>query len=186
MVSAASGAVGQVVGQIAKLMGCRVVGIAGDPRKIAWITRELGFDAGIDYKNDDLDLALTQACPDGVDAYFDNVGGPVSEAVFRHLGYRPRIAICGQMSQYNVETPAPGARNLRFMLVHRARMEGFLVSDFTDRWNEGLKRLSRWVRDGKIKYREDMVEGLENAPDGFMRLMRGENFGKLVVKIADE
>ena len=90
------------------------------------------------------------------------------------------------MSQYNVETPAPGARNLRFMLVHRARMEGFLVSDFTDRWNEGLKRLSRWVRDGKIKYREDMVEGLENAPDGFMRLMRGENFGKLVVKIADE
>jgi NADPH-dependent curcumin reductase CurA len=186
VVSAASGAVGQVVGQIAKIMGCRVVGIAGDARKIAYITRELGFDAGIDYKTEDLDAALDRACPDGVDVYFDNVGGAVSEAVFRHLAYRPRIAICGQISQYNVETPEPGARNLRFMLVHRARMEGFLVSDFIDRWPEGLKRLSRWVREGKIKYREDVVEGLENAPKAFMRLMRGNNFGKLVVKVADE
>ena len=186
VVSAASGAVGQVVGQIAKIMDCRVVGIAGGARKIDYITRELGFDAGIDYKSEDLDAALDKACPDGVDAYFDNVGGKVSDAVFRHLAYRARIAICGQMALYNVDTPEPGSRNLRFMLVNRARMEGFLVSDFTDRWPMGLKRLSRWVRDGKIKYREDVVEGLENAPKAFLRLMRGENFGKLVVKIADE
>jgi NADPH-dependent curcumin reductase CurA len=185
VVSAAAGAVGQVVGQIAKLMGCRVIGIAGDARKIAYITQELGFDAAIDYKTEDLDRALAKTCPDGVDAYFDNVGGKVSEAVFRHLAYRPRIAICGQMALYNVEAPEPGSRSLRFMLVHRARMEGFLVSDFAERWPEGLKRLSRWVKDGKIKYREDVVEGLENAPKAFLRLMRGENFGKLVVKVAD-
>ena len=186
VVSAASGAVGQVVGQIAKLAGCRVVGIAGDARKIAYITGELGFDAGIDYKKEDLDAALDKACPDGVDCYFDNVGGKVSDAVFRHLAPRARIAICGQIALYNVESQEPGSRNLRFMLVNRAHMEGFLVSDFADRWPDGLKRLSRWVKQGKIKYREDVVEGLENAPKAFLRLMRGENFGKLVVKVADE
>jgi NADPH-dependent curcumin reductase CurA len=167
-------------------MGCRVVGIAGDPLKLAYITHELGFDAAIDYKTEDLDLALDKACPDGIHVYFDNVGGQVSEAVFRHLALRPRIAICGQMSQYNLATPELAPRNLRFMLVHRARMEGFLVSDFADRFDEGLKRLSRWLREGKIKYREDVVEGLENAPKAFIRLMRGANFGKLVVKVADE
>ncbi len=106
--------------------------------------------------------------------------------MFRHLAYKARIAICGQMALYNVDTPEPGSRNLRFMLVSRAKMEGFIVSDFMDRWPVGLKRLSRWVREGKIKYREDVADGLENAPSAFLRLMRGENFGKLVVKIADE
>ena len=186
VVSAASGAVGQVVGQVAKLAGCRVVGIAGGARKIDFITRELGFDAGIDYKRGDLDAALEKACPDGVDCYFDNVGGAVSEAVFRHLANRARIAICGQIALYNVDVPEPGSRNLRFMLVNRAHMEGFLVSDFADRWPEGLKRLSRWLKTGKIKYREDVVDGLENAPKAFLRLFSGENFGKLVVKVADE
>ncbi|MBI3516554.1 MAG: NADP-dependent oxidoreductase [Proteobacteria bacterium] len=186
VVSAASGAVGQVVGQIAKIMDCKVIGIAGGKAKIDYITHELGFDVGIDYKFEDLDAALDKSCPDGVDAYFDNVGGKVADAVFRHLAYKARIAICGQMALYNVDTPEPGSRNLRFMLVSRAKMEGFIVSDFTDRWPMGLKRLARWVREGKIKYREDVVEGLENAPSAFLRLMRGENFGKLVIKIADE
>jgi NADPH-dependent curcumin reductase CurA len=185
VVSAAAGAVGQVVGQIAKLAGCRVVGIAGGAPKVAFITRELGFDHGIDYKAGDLDAALDAACPDGVDCYFDNVGGAVSEAVFRHLANRARIAICGQIALYNVDMPEPGSRNLRFMLVNRAHMEGFLVSDFADRWPDGLKRLSRWLKAGKIKYREDVVDGLENAPAAFLRLFRGENFGKLVVKVAD-
>ncbi len=186
VVSAASGAVGQVVGQIAKIMDCRVVGIAGGRDKVDYITRELGFDVGIDYKSGDLGAALAKACPDGVDCYFDNVGGKISDAVFNNLAYRARIAICGQIALYNVDTPEPGSRNLRFMLVNRAVMEGFLVSDFTDRWPMGLKRLSRWVREGKIKYREDVVQGLENAPKAFLRLFDGSNFGKLVVKIADE
>jgi NADPH-dependent curcumin reductase CurA len=186
VVSAASGAVGQVVGQIAKIMDCRVVGIAGGAKKVDYITRELGFDVGIDYKSGDLAAALAKACPDGVDCYFDNVGGRISDAVFANLAYRARIAICGQIALYNVDTPEPGSRNLRFMLVNRAVMEGFLVSDFTDRWPMGLKRLARWVREGKIKYREDVVQGLENAPKAFLRLFDGSNFGKLVVKIADE
>ena len=186
VVSAASGAVGQVVGQIAKIMDCRVVGIAGGAKKVDFITRELGFDVGLDYKTGDLAGQLAKACPDGVDCYFDNVGGKVSDAVFANLAYRARIAICGQIALYNVDTPEPGSRNLRFMLVNRAVMEGFLVSDFTDRWPMGLKRLARWVREGKIKYREDVVQGLENAPKAFLRLFDGGNFGKLVVKIADE
>ena len=186
VVSAASGAVGQVVGQIAKIMDCRVVGIAGGAQKVDYITRELGFDVGIDYKSGDLTSALAKACPDGVDCYFDNVGGKISDAVFAALAYRARIAICGQIALYNVDTPEPGSRNLRFMLVNRAVMEGFLVYDFTDRWPMGLKRLSRWVREGKIKYREDVVQGLENAPKAFLRLFDGSNFGKLVVKIADD
>ena len=186
VVSAASGAVGQVVGQIAKLMDCRVVGIAGGTRKIDYITRDLGFDVGVDYKSGDLDAALDKACPDGIDCYFDNVGGAVSEAVFRHLAFRPRIAICGQMALYNVDAPQPGTRNLRFMLVHRAKMEGFIVSDFTERFPMALKRLAGWVREGKIKYREDVVDGLENASKAFLRLMHGDNFGKLIIKIADE
>jgi NADPH-dependent curcumin reductase CurA len=186
VVSAASGAVGQVVGQIAKLMDCRVVGIAGGAKKVDYVTRELGFDVGLDYKSGDLAAALAKACPDGVDCYFDNVGAKVSDAVFANLAYRARIAICGQIALYNVDTPEPGSRNLRFMLVNRARMEGFLVSDFVDRWPMGLKRLARWVREGKIKYREDVVDGLENAPTAFTRLFDGSNFGKLVIKIADE
>lgn len=186
VVSAASGAVGQVVGQIAKIMDCKVIGIAGGKQKCDHI-KSLGFDHAIDYKGEDLDAALDKAAPDGVDCYFDNVGGPVSEAVFRHLSFnRPRIAICGQMALYNVDTGATGTRNLRFMLVHRATMQGFIVSDFAERYGMGLKRLAGWVRAGKIKYREDIVDGLENAPKAFLKLMHGENFGKLVVKIADQ
>ena len=186
VISAASGAVGQVVGQIAKIMDCRVVGIAGGADKVAFITRELGFDVGIDYKSGDLGGAVAKACPDGVDCYFDNVGGKVSDAVFNNLAFRARIAICGQIALYNVDTPEPGTRNLRFMLVNRAKMEGFIVSDFAERFPMGLKRLARWVREGKIKYREDVVDGLDNAPSAFIGLLQGKNFGKLIVKVGED
>ncbi len=187
VVSAAAGAVGAVVGQIAKIQGCRAVGIAGSEAKVAYLTDELGFDAGIDYKAaGNLDAALVAACPKGVNVYFDNVGGEVSDAVFRHLGSRARIAICGQISQYNLTEPELGPRNLRFMLVNRARMEGFLVFDFAPRYDEGLSRLGGWIREGRLKYKEDVVEGLDNAPAAFLRLFTGENFGKQLVKLGDE
>jgi NADPH-dependent curcumin reductase CurA len=185
VVSAASGAVGAVVGQIAKLTGCRVVGTAGSPDKVAYITGELGYDAGIDYKSEDVDAALARACPNGVDVYFDNVGGAVTDAVFRHLADRARIVICGQISQYNLAEPELGPRNLRFLLVHQARVEGFLVFRFASRYGEAIPRLAGWIAEGKLKYREDVVEGLENAPSAFVKLMRGENFGKLLVKVAE-
>jgi hypothetical protein len=186
VISAASGAVGQVVGQIAKIMGCRAVGIAGSPAKIDYITNELGFDAGINYKTDDLDAALAATCPQGVNVYFDNVGGVVSDAVFEHLAVGARIVICGQISQYNLEQPELAPRNLRFLIVHQARMEGFLVFQFAHRYEEGRQRMAGWIREGKLKYKEDIVEGLENAPRAFIGLMQGKNFGKLLVKIADE
>jgi hypothetical protein len=187
VVSAAAGAVGAVVGQIAKIKGCRAVGFAGSDAKVAYLTDELGFDAAINYKSaGDLDAALGEACPQGIDVYFDNVGGEVSDAVFRHLGLRARIAICGQISQYNLTEPDLGPRNLRFMLVNRARMEGFLVFDFAQRYGEGRSRLGGWIREGRLKYKEDVVEGLENAPAAFLRLFTGENFGKQLVKLGDE
>ena len=185
VVSAASGAVGSLVGQIAKLMGCRVVGTAGRDDKVDYLTKELGFDAAINYKTANLDDALAAACPDGVDVYFDNVGGDVTEAVMRNLARFARIAICGQISQYNLTQPDVGPRNLRFLLVKQARMEGFLVFRFADRYDEARARLARWIKDGRIKYREDVVEGLENAPAAFIGLMRGENFGKLLVRVAE-
>jgi NADPH-dependent curcumin reductase CurA len=185
VVSAASGAVGSLVGQIAKITGCRVVGTAGRDDKVAYLTGELGFDAAINYKTANLDDALAAACPDGVDVYFDNVGGDVTEAVMRNLARFARIAICGQISQYNLTQPELAPRSLRFLLVKQARMEGFLVFQFADRYEEGRARLARWIKDGRIKYREDVVDGLENAPLAFIGLMRGENFGKLLVRVAE-
>ncbi|RMF91644.1 MAG: NADP-dependent oxidoreductase [Nitrospinota bacterium] len=186
VVSAAAGAVGQVVGQIARLMNCRVVGTAGTPEKIEYIVNELGFDVGINYKTEDLEQALSNACPDGVDVYFDNVGGPVTDAVLNHLAPYARVVICGQISQYNLEKPDLGPRNLRALLTNQARMEGFLVFQFANRYQEGIQRIARWIREGKIKYKEDVVEGLENAPRAFIGLFEGKNFGKLLVKVADE
>jgi NADPH-dependent curcumin reductase CurA len=185
VVSAASGAVGQVVGQVAKMMGCRVVGTAGTQEKVDFIVEELGFDGGINYKTENVDNALARACPLGVDVYFDNVGGAVTDAVMEHLNTFARIVVCGQISQYNLEEPEMGPRNMRLLTVHQARMEGFLVSRFANRYEEGRQRLAGWLREGKVKYREDLVEGLENAPRAFMGMMRGENFGKLLVKISE-
>ncbi|MEM7123910.1 MAG: NADP-dependent oxidoreductase [Pseudomonadota bacterium] len=187
VVNAASGAVGSIVGQIAKIGGCRVVGIAGSKAKIDFITGELGFDAGIDHRETaDMSTALADACPDGIDCYFDNVGGPISDAAFENMALGARVAICGQIAQYNDTEQAMGPRNLRHFLVKRATMRGLLVFDWRDRYDEGLKRLTRWVQDGSIKYREDIVDGLENAPSAFAGLMEGKNFGKQLVRIGDD
>ncbi len=185
VVSAASGAVGAVAGQIARLMGCRVVGTAGTDEKVSYIVEELGFDAGINYKSEDVGEALSSACPDGVDVYFDNVGGPVTDAVLERLRYRGRVAICGQISQYNLARPEQGPRNLRYLLTNQARMEGFLVFNYAARYEEARGRLARWVADGRVKYREDVVEGFEQAPRAFIGLMHGANFGKLLVKAGE-
>lgn len=186
VVSAASGAVGQVVGQIAKIMGCYVVGTAGSQDKIDFIVNELGFDVGINYKTDDIADAIAAACPRGIDVYFDNVGGPVTDAVMENLADFARIAICGQISQYNLEEPELGPRNIRNLNIRKARMEGFLVFQFADRYEEGRQRIARWIKDGKMKYKEDVVEGIENAPSAFIGMLRGENFGKLLIKVSEE
>jgi NADPH:quinone reductase len=183
VVSGAAGAVGQVVGQIAKLMGCRTVGIAGGPDKCTDCTL-YGYDITIDYKEEDFRSELKAACPDGVDVYFDNVGGDVSGSVHGRLNVGARIVICGQISQYNLERPDPTFFP-SLLIVFRARMEGFLVSDYAHRFDEAAARLARWVAEGKITWREDVTEGLENAPAAFMGMLRGENRGKALVKVAE-
>ncbi|MXY47353.1 MAG: NADP-dependent oxidoreductase [Chloroflexi bacterium] len=186
VVSAASGAVGQVVGQIAKIAGCYVVGTAGSQDKIDYIVKELGFDAGINYKTENIGEAIAAVCPNGIDVYFDNVGGPVTDAVMENLALRARIAICGQISQYNLSEPEMGPRNIRMLNIRQAKMEGFLVFQFANRHDEGRQRIAQWIREGKLKYREDIVEGIENAPTAFIGMLRGENFGKMLIKISDE
>jgi len=186
VVSAASGAVGGVVGQIAKIKGCRTVGIVGGPAKADYIRSELGYDAAIDYKaGGTLSDAVGAACPDGVDVYFDNVGGRVSDAVLPHINLRARIPICGQISQYNLEAPEMGPRLTWLLLVNRARMEGFIVFDFIKRYPEALSQLAAWLKAGDLTYREDIVDGFENMPAALIRLLRGENFGKQLVRITD-
>jgi hypothetical protein len=181
VVSAAAGAVGSIVGQIARIMGCRTVGIAGAD-KIDDVKELYRFDEAIDYKADDVREALKNACPDGVDAYFDNVGGEISAAVHARLNVGARIAVCGQVSQYNVEGPRPTV-DPRLLIVFRARMQGFLVSDYASRYEEALPRLVRWVAGGEIRYREHVTEGLENAPRAFIGMLNGENRGKALVKV---
>jgi NADPH-dependent curcumin reductase CurA len=185
VVSAASGAVGAAVGQIARIAGCRVVGLAGSQAKVNYLVSELGFDAGIDYKSADLDAALADACPRGVDVYFDNVGGSITEAVTRHVNLFARIAVCGLISQYNLEKPELAPRNERFVLVNRVRVQGFIVSDFYARRDEALRHLAEWVRQGRLRYREDVVDGLENAPAAFVGMLQGKNFGKQLVRLAE-
>ena len=186
VVSAASGAVGQVVGQIARIMGCRVVGTAGSDEKVDFIVNELGFDAGINYKTEDVDAALAAACPDGIDVYFDNVGGFVTDAVMQQINVHARISVCGQISQYNLPTPELAPRNMGLLIQKQARMEGFLVFNFAHRHEHARQRMAAWIRSGDLSYREDVVEGLENAPAAFIGMMTGENFGKLVVKVGEE
>ena len=187
VVSAGAGAVGTVVGQIAKIKGCRSVGIVGAQAKVDYIVDELGFDAGIDYRaTDDLDAALDKACPNGIGVYFDNVGGETTDAVFRHLATGARIVICGQISQYNLVRPEVGPRLFWPFIAKRLHMQGFLVFDFAERYPEGLEQLTRWLQAGKLKYKEDIVEGIENAPRAFLGLFQGKNLGKQLVRIADE
>ena len=186
VVSGASGAVGQTVGQVAKHKGCRVVGIAGGKEKCDFVVNELGFDACIDYKNGSLKDGLKTHCPDGVDVYFDNVGGEMLDTVLTRLAMKARIIICGAISQYNNTTPVKGPANYLSLLVHRARMEGIVVFDYADRYTEGAAQMATWMREGSFKSREDIVDGLEKFPEALLMLFSGKNFGKLILQVAAE
>jgi len=187
VVSAASGAVGQVVGQLAKISGCRAVGIAGGAKKCAFVKDTLGFDACIDYKaTQDLTAAVKAACPNGVDVYFDNVGGRVSDAVLVNLNFWARVALCGSISQYNAATPEMGPRLLGTFVGRRVSMRGFIVWDFNGKYGPALRQMGEWVRSGRIKFKEDIVEGLDKAPRAFIGMLRGENFGKMQVKLGPD
>ncbi len=183
VVSGAAGAVGQVVGQIAKIKGCRVVGIAGGRDKCDYL-RSLGFDAAIDYKHEDVTAALRQHCPKGVDVYFDNVGGEILDAVLTRLAMHARIVICGAISQYN-EARIKGPGNYLSLLVHRASMTGMVVFDYASRYGEAAREMAGWMAEGQLKSREDIVEGLETFPETLLKLFKGENTGKLVLKVAE-
>ena len=185
VVSGAAGAVGMVVGQIAKIKGCRVVGIAGGPEKCKCITKELNFDAAIDYKSEDVKEALQTHCSKGVDVYFDNVGGDILDAVLTQLASGARIVICGAISQYNNTTPIKGPSNYLSLLVNRASMKGMLVLDYAERFGEAAREMAGWMKAGKLKSREDIVEGFETFPETLLKLFKGENTGKLVLKVAE-
>ncbi len=187
VVTAASGAVGTVVGQIARIKECRVVGIAGSNDKVDYITEELGFDAGINYRTTkDLSVALKAACPDGVDVHFDNVGGEIADTIIPRLNPFARVAICGNISQYNATTAEQAPRIYRHILVNRLRIQGFIVFDFLDHYAKAYSALSEWVSSGTIKYKEHIVEGLGNAPEAFIGLLEGMNFGKLLVQVGED
>ncbi len=183
VVSAAAGAVGALVGQIAKIQGCRVVGIAGGGEKCRYIAHELGFDAAIDYKSEDVSVSLRKHCPGGIDLNFDNVGGAILEAALANLARGARIVICGAISQYNNTGPTTGPRNYLSLLVNRASMKGMLVSDYVDRYAEAGVQMAAWMAAGKLKSREDIVEGLATFPETLLKLFRGENAGKLMLKV---
>jgi NADPH-dependent curcumin reductase CurA len=185
VVSGAAGAVGTVVGQIAKIKGCRVVGLAGGKQKCDYLTQTLGFDAAIDYKSEDVKKSLRQHCPKGVDVYFDNVGGDILDIVLTQLARKARIIICGAISQYNSTTGVKGPSNYMSLLVNRASMTGMVVFDYADRYPEAGREMAGWLKSGQLKTREDIVEGLETFPETLLKLFSGENFGKLVIKVAD-
>ncbi len=186
LVSGAAGAVGGLVGQIARIKGARAVGIAGGQEKCAHIERDLHFDAAIDYKSQDVAAAIAQECPNGVDVYFDNVGGDILDAALLHINRNARIVICGAISQYNAMDAMEGPRNYMSLLVNHATMTGFVVSDYWDRYSEGAAAMAGWLAAGDITARDDIAEGIENFPDTLLRLFRGENLGKLSLKIAPE
>jgi NADPH-dependent curcumin reductase CurA len=186
VVSGAAGAVGTVVCQIAKISGCRVVGIAGSDEKNEYLKSELGVDATINYKSSlDIGPAINGACPNGVDIYFDNVGGEVSDAVMTLINPRARVIICGQIALYNLEKPNVGPRIQPYLLINSALMQGFIITNYEARFGEGINQLGQWLAQGKLKYVENVVEGFENTPRAFMGLFTGENLGKQLVKVAD-
>lgn len=183
VVSGAAGAVGIIVGQIAKIKGCKVVGIAGGPEKTKLIKDEYGFDEAIDYKStDDISAAIKNFCPRGVDVYFDNVGGDISDAVVQHINHGARISLCGQIALYNKKETPVGPRLQPQLLVKSALMQGFIISDFRERFPEGIKELHTWISDGKLKFTETVVEGFDKLPDAFLQLFEGGNTGKMIVK----
>lgn len=183
VVSGAAGAVGSVVGQIAKIKGCRAVGIAGADDKVNFLVNELGLNAAFNYKTTkDYSAKLKELCPEGIDCYFDNVGGTITDAVFPLFNTFARAAICGQISQYNLQKPEPGPRLLPYVLIRQAKVEGFIVSRFADRFREGITQMAQWIKEGKIKYREDVVGGFENTPRAFIEMLQGKNTGKMLVR----
>jgi NADPH-dependent curcumin reductase len=186
VVSGAAGAVGSLVGQIGKVVGCRVVGTAGSDEKCRWLTEELGFDAAINYKKERVLSRMRRLCPAGIDVHFENVGGEVLNAALAFINTRARIVLCGLISQYNEIVPPPGPRFLGNVLVRRARIEGFVVIDYQERFHEAFTPLKAWMADGRLKYRTDIVEGLEQAPVAVNRLFSGANIGKLLVQVSDE
>ena len=185
VVSGAAGAVGMLVGQIAKIKGCRTVGIAGGAEKCQWIVKDLGFDAAIDYKSEELGKSLHQHCPKGIDIYFDNVGGDILNSVLAQISRGARISICGAISQYNNTGPIKGPSNYLSLLINRARMEGFIVFDYADRYAEAAREMLGWMAAGKLKSREDIVDGIQTFPDTLLKLYRGDNIGKLAIRVAE-
>ena len=186
VVSGAAGAVGQTVGQLAKIKGCRVVGIAGGSAKCEWVVKELGFDACIDYKAGPVKDGLKQHCPDGIDVYFDNVGGEILDTVLTRINRKARIVICGAISQYNNTTAVQGPKNYLSLLVNRARMEGIVVFDYAPRYMEAIAEMAAYLKDGRMKSKEDVVRGtVADFPSTLLKLFNGENFGKLVLQLAD-
>jgi NADPH-dependent curcumin reductase CurA len=186
VVSGAAGAVGQTVGQLAKIKGCRVVGIAGGAAKCEWVVKELGFDACVDYKAGNVKDDLRTECPKGIDIYFDNVGGEILDIVLTRLARKARIIICGAISQYNNTTPVQGPKNYLSLLVHRARMEGIVVFDYAERFPIAVKELAGYLKDGRMKSKEDIVAGIDTFPEALLKLFNGENFGKLVLQVAEK
>jgi len=186
VVSAAAGAVGMLVGQIAKIKGCRVVGVAGSDVKISWLLDELTFDAAVNYKSAvDFHGELEDLCPDGIDVYFDNVGGAITDAVVRRINSGARISVCGQSSQDNLEQPEVGPRWLGQLIGKQAKVQGFLVSSYAERFPEGLEQLARWLKRGELKYREDVAQGIEAAPQAFIGMLEGRNQGKQLVQLSE-
>jgi NADPH-dependent curcumin reductase CurA len=184
LISGAAGAVGSLVGQIARIKRCRPVGVAGSDQKVHFLTNDLGFAEAFNYKRSkDYDAKLRELCPNGVDVYFDNVGGAITDAAMERLNVRARVGVCGQISQYNSETPEMGPRWLGQLIAKQARVEGFLVRQFAARFDEGYRQLAAWLHDGKIQYRENIVDGLENAPRAFIGMMEGRNIGKQLVRL---
>jgi len=185
LVSGAAGAVGSAVGQIAKLKGCRAVGTAGTDEKVRLVTAEFGFDAAFNYRGiDDYVAKLKQVCPQGIDVYFDNVGGALTDAIFQVMNLHARICVCGQISQYNLDEPELGPRLLWKLIEKRAKVQGFLVLDYAARFKEAGTQLAQWVRAGKLQYRETVVQGLENAPRAFLGMLQGQNIGKQIVQVS--
>lgn len=185
VVSGAAGAVGMIVGQIAKIKGCKVIGIAGSAEKCKYIVEDLGFDAAIDYKKEEVRASMQKHCPRGIDVYFDNVGGDILDDALSLLAHHARVVICGAISQYNNTTPIKGPTNYLSLLINRASMTGFIVFDYVERYKQGIQEMAKWIAAGKIKTREDIVDGFKTFPQTFLKLFKGENIGKLILKVGE-
>tara|TARA_R110000782_G_scaffold57256_21_gene119465 strand:- start:4332 stop:5345 length:1014 start_codon:yes stop_codon:yes gene_type:complete len=185
VVSTAAGAVGSIVGQIAKIQGCHVVGLTGTDEKCRWITEDLGFDKAINYKTENISEALHQACPAGIDVYFDNVGGEILDACLKQMNLNGRISTCGLMSQYNAVGEVHGPKNYGMVLMQRLKIQGFIILDYMDRYPEAISALTQWMGEGRVKVRQDVVDGLENALETVKKLYSGANTGKLIIRVKD-